>query len=393
MRRTLITGALTTLLVALVASAGIAVFTSVTEDSAALAGVPAQDGGEGGGQPPGQGVPGLAVAYAPEPPAYEELVERGAEVYAENCFVCHGGVGNGEGPWASTLSTPARDFTDKAWMESQSDGVFVTSILRGVPGTPMPSFAGRLSERDVWAVTAYIRGLSPHVRLDAVPGKEDASTVRARQGKEIFEAQCAGCHGQTGAGDGPAAASFDTKPRALSDGDWLSGRSDQQLHTTIREGVPGTSMPAFYDELSAPETDAVVAYLRDLAGVEQKENPLGGWAQETYLAYCASCHGVDGNGQGIASGRIDPEPRTFRNPTWMAGQTDAKLAEAVKNGRPGTAMPPFGAILDDAEIDRLVDYIRAFAGPEAIPGADSAYRYDPETVTGAPVDDGSTAER
>ena len=333
------------------------------------------------GEAPGsEGPTAFSSKFAPEPEAYPGLLKRGGEVYAANCFVCHGGVGNGEGPWAPTLSTPARDFTDSTWMASQSDGVFFTSILRGVPGTPMPSFAGRLSERDIWAVTAYIRGFSPQVELDSVPG-QPGDSVRTELGKEVYAAQCAGCHGEFGAGDGDAAKSFDTPPRALADGDWLSGRSDQQLHSTIMEGVPGTSMPAFYDELTAPQVDAVVAYLRQLADVAQRPNPLSGWAQENYLAYCASCHGVDGDGEGPAAGRIEPAPRTFRNPTWMAGQTDAKLQDAVRHGRPGTAMPPFGAILSDAEIARLVEYIRAFAAPEAIPGSDSAYRYDPSTVT------------
>ncbi|ANH39257.1 Cbb3-type cytochrome c oxidase subunit CcoP [Nocardioides dokdonensis FR1436] len=318
-------------------------------------------------------------AWAPEPEAYAALTQHGAEVYAANCFACHGGVGNGEGPWAPTLSTPARDFTDTSWMQTQSDGVFFTSILRGVPGTPMPAFAGRLSEKDMWAVTAYIRGFSPKVALD----QPQVDEVLRSQGKEVFAAQCAGCHGEFGAGDGQAAKSFGTQPRALADGDWLSGKGDQQLHDVIVEGIPGTSMPSFYDELDAREVDSVVAYLRELADVEQRPNPLSGWAQESYRAYCASCHGVDGDGRGVAAARLEPAPQSFRNPTWMAGQTDEKLAKAVRLGRAGTAMPAFRALLSDAEIERLVEYVRAFAGPEAIPGAASAYRYDPATVPGA----------
>ena len=264
-------------------------------------------------------------------------------------------------------------------MQTQSDGVFFTSILRGVPGTPMPAFAGRLSEKDMWAVTAYIRGFSPKVELD----QPQVDEVLRSQGEEVFGAQCAGCHGEFGAGDGQAAKSFDTMPRALADGDWLSGKSDQQLHDVIGEGIPGTSMPSFYDELSNREIDAVVSYLRELADVQHRPNPLSGWAQESYRAYCASCHGADGDGDGVAAGRLEPAPRSFRNPTWMAGQTDEALAQAVRVGRPGTAMPAFRALLSDAEIDRLVEYIRAFAGADAIPGAASAYRYDPATVPGA----------
>ena len=318
--------------------------------------------------------------WAPAPEAYEGLAARGAEVYAANCFVCHGGRGDGEGPWAMTLHPPARDFTDDAWMASQSDGDFVTSILRGVPGTPMPAFAGRLSQRDIWAVTAYIRGFSPGIALDRP--EEGAASVE--QGHEVFSAQCAGCHGEYGGGNGEAARLLESDPRELADGDWLSGHTDQQLRATIGAGIPETAMPGFYDELSRQEIDAVIAYLRSLAGVQHRPNPLSGWAQQGYRSYGASCHGVEGDGQGVAAARLDPEPRTFRNPAWMAGQTDRKLIDAVRNGRPGTAMPPFRALLSDAEIRRLVEYVRAFAEPEAIPGADSAYRYDPETVTGPP---------
>jgi mono/diheme cytochrome c family protein len=377
MRRSITTGVLA---VVLAAAAAVGVFFLL--DNSQSEAVSASDVSATGSQTaPAPGA--FDQEYAPQPEAYDDLLARGGQVYAANCFVCHGGVGNGEGPWAPTLSTPARDFTDTAWMESQSDGVFFTSILRGVPGTPMPSFAGRLSERDIWAVTAYIRGLSPHVRLDE--SVDDQLLVG--DGQEVYAAQCAGCHGDQGAGDGGAASSFDTPPRALVDGDWLSGRSDQQLHSTIVEGVPGTSMPSFYDELDNRQIDAVIAYLRVLANVEPRPNPLSGWAEESYRAYCASCHGVDGDGQGVAAGRIEPAPRSFRNPAWMAGQTDEKLVEAVRDGRPGTAMPPFGALLSAAEIERLVEYIRAFSSPEAIPGADSAYRYDPTTVTGTPSDD------
>ena len=372
MIRSVVLGIVATLAVAAVAMLGMALLGNPEGEraSAPVTETPAQSSFES--------------VVSPDPPAYEELQGEGAQVYAASCFVCHGGVGNGKGPGAANLSTPARDFTDEDWMSSQSDGVFYSSIQRGVPGTPMPAFAGRLTERQIWAVTAYIRGFSPRVELQTASDRGKGSADQRLRGRKVFEAQCAGCHGQQGLGDGEAAASLDTPPRNLADGDWLSGRSDDQLRNTISQGVPHTAMPGFYEELTGVEMDSVVAYLRELAGVQQQPNPLVGWAQDTYRAYCASCHGVDGDGAGIAAGRIDPAPRSFRNPAWMAGQTDAKLAAAVREGRSGTAMPPFGAILSDAEIARLVEYIRAFSGPESIPGSDSAFRYDPSTVAGVP---------
>ncbi|MFD1659571.1 c-type cytochrome [Streptomyces caeni] len=322
---------------------------------------------------------------APQPAAYKGLISRGARVYAANCFSCHGGVGNGHGPLAANLSTPARDFTDSDWMSSQSDGVFFTSVQRGVPGTPMPAFTGRLSNADIWAVVAYIRGFSPTIRLDSAPGGAPDDSGNSGLGKQLYEEQCAGCHGQSGDGKGAAASSMRTQPRNLSDQDWQAGRSDGQLAHTIQQGLPGTAMPAFGGDLTADQIDAVVGYLRRLADGVERPNPVSGWAQENYLAYCASCHGVNGDGKGVAAGRLDPAPRVFRNPAWMAGQTDQALANAIKNGRPGTAMPSFGAVLTDQEIAVLADYLRAFAGSAAIPGADSAYRYDPEAINDSPA--------
>jgi mono/diheme cytochrome c family protein len=324
---------------------------------------------------------GTSDLTAPNPPAYDALLSRGAEVYAANCFACHGGTGNGRGPLAANLSPQARDFTDRNWMASQSDGVLFTSVQRGVTGTSMPSFAGRLPQDDIWAVVAYVRGFSPGVRLDSAPDAVPAP-ADAGQGRELFQARCAGCHGADGHGDGPAAATLGTRPRDLADPGWLAGRSDEQLVGTLSAGLPGTAMPAFGDELTPQQSRAVVGYLRELAGADQRPNPLQGWAQRAFLAYCASCHGATGDGNGIAAGRLDPAPRDFRNPSWMSAQTEERLADTIRTGRPGTAMPPFAGLLNDDEIARLAEYVRAFAAPASVPGADSAYRYDPHALPG-----------
>ena len=366
--------------VGLLVWAGVAAFTAVTNRNV---------------EPPASDVPnviagsfagGAAAPVAPVPEAYDGLLARGATVYAANCFACHGGDGAGKGPLSENLLPPARDFTDTGWMSSQADGVLFTSIQRGVAGSAMPAFAGQLSERDTWSVVAYLRGFSPTRVLDT-----GLAAPAAGMGREVYEAQCAGCHGVAGGGDGPAAASFKVPPRALSNPGWLAGVSDHRLIQTLRTGLPGTPMPSFDQVLSDGQMGAVVDYLRVLAAGTYKPNPLSGWARENYQAYCASCHGVEGNGKGIASGRLSPAPRDFRNPTWMAGQTDQRLRNVISSGRPGTAMPPWRAILEPDEIARLAEYVRAFAGEKAIPGAGSAYRYDPRKVDNPQLIDGEPA--
>jgi mono/diheme cytochrome c family protein len=76
-------------------------------------------------------------------------------------------------------------------------------------------------------------------------------------GKKIWSLDCAECHGITGEGD---------KAPALNSQQFLGAVSDEQIHRLTAVGVPGTDMPAWWNEIGGPLTDeqiaAVVAYLR-----------------------------------------------------------------------------------------------------------------------------------
>ena len=52
---------------------------------------------------------------------------------------------------------------------------------------------------------------------------EDPAPARAQaaaKAREIFSTRCTPCHGATGAGDGPASASLQPRPRNFHDADW-----------------------------------------------------------------------------------------------------------------------------------------------------------------------------
>jgi glucose/arabinose dehydrogenase len=72
-----------------------------------------------------------------------------------------------------------------------------------------------------------------------------------------------------------------------------------------------------------------------------------------YAEHCASCHGTD-----LAGGRA---PSLF-NEQWLATMTDARLTASIRGGVPGTAMPPFGTVLNDDQIWQLVQHIRLQSG-------------------------------
>lgn len=310
-----------------------------------------------------------APVPAPLPPA------EGAKVYSANCLVCHGGLGNGRGPLAVNLPNKPRDFTDRAWMANHADGTFFTSVSRGVPGTSMPAFASRLSEREIWAVVGYIRGFSPRpIAID--PTVSGSDPWDAKRGALLYSQKCSGCHGSGGRGDGPAAAFFIRTPRDLTNRDWMASRSDEQLRGVVRYGVLGSPMPGFVDELRDDQITAVVVFLRALSGTGPGKNAADGAGASLYAQNCAACHGAEGDGDGPGANQLAPRPRDFRNPSWIAAQTDERLAAAILGGRPGSDMPPFRALLTSAEIAAVAQYVRGFA--QAIPGAGASRMVAPE---------------
>lgn len=88
-----------------------------------------------------------------------------------------------------------------------------------------------------------------------------------RQGKSLYQAQCASCHGAAGGGDGPLAAALDPKPIAFTDRERAATRSLMALYQVVSQGVPGTSMPAF-GTLSDQDRWALAWYVGTLASDE-----------------------------------------------------------------------------------------------------------------------------
>lgn len=93
------------------------------------------------------------------------------------------------------------------------------------------------------------------VSLDELP----AQTPSLARGAQVYQANCAGCHGSRGRGDGPAALGLEPKPTDLAQGLGLMDRSPLDYYRRITIGVVGTSMPSF--ELRLPAQDRWAAAL------------------------------------------------------------------------------------------------------------------------------------
>ena len=87
-------------------------------------------------------------------------------------------------------------------------------------------------------------------------------------GKEVYQAYCTGCHGDTGAGDGFNSFNLDPHPRDLADPAFQKSKSNAELADAIRRGGAGVGltslMPPWGHTLDARHIDAVVLYIRSL---------------------------------------------------------------------------------------------------------------------------------
>ncbi|MBI2388595.1 MAG: c-type cytochrome [Deltaproteobacteria bacterium] len=84
-----------------------------------------------------------------------------------------------------------------------------------------------------------------------------SATSGAEDAKQVFAQRCVACHGQSGKGDGPGAASLDPKPRDYTSAQWQASVTDDDLRKVIVKGgaAVGKSnlMPPSPDLESRPE--------------------------------------------------------------------------------------------------------------------------------------------
>jgi cytochrome c oxidase cbb3-type subunit 3 len=95
-----------------------------------------------------------------------------------------------------------------------------------------------------------------------------AHAADAEQGKKLYGQYCVSCHGQSGKGDGPAAAALNPKPRDHTDKETMSKMSDDDLLKVIKNGGASIGksplMPPWGGALKDDQIKDVIAYVRTL---------------------------------------------------------------------------------------------------------------------------------
>jgi len=177
----------------------------------------------------------------------------GESLFGDNCATCHGAGGRG------AVGYPI--LADDVWLwDGTLDGIEYT-LRHGIRHEDdldtrfslMPSF-GRdnlLSGEQIDGLTQYVLQVSGQSH-DA----EEAESVA-----ELYQQQCASCHGVSGEGDRLQGA-----PN-LTDAEWLFGGSERAIHDTIYN-ARNSHMPAWQDRLDDASIKALAVYVHTLGGGE-----------------------------------------------------------------------------------------------------------------------------
>jgi mono/diheme cytochrome c family protein len=235
-------------------------------------------------------------------------------------------------------------------------------------------------------------------RMNFIPEKPNAE-----EGKKVYDARCAVCHGPDGRGDGPMAERLvaprvgplndvlrifriqpvgeplPSRPVAFHTVELMRMNSPFSMFEVIDRGRPYTAMPGF----GHPAYGAV-SYADPPLSDEEIWNVLfWAWSRMTtrerlaegrriYQQQCAVCHGVLGDGDGPEAARFRGElwtwgrgigPGIFTDRDWMAHRKPTELYQRVFDGvrrRGVELMPAFGDRLSPDEIWAVVDYLWTF---------------------------------
>lgn len=114
-------------------------------------------------------------------------------------------------------------------------------------------------------VEAYMKTAASNVDETNVKMLDAASDIES--GKQVYQANCAACHGKLGEGGvGPN----------FADEYWMHGGSIQDIFITIKYGYPDKGMKAWSEDLSPMQIAQVSSFIRTLKGT----NPPNGKAPQ-----------------------------------------------------------------------------------------------------------------
>jgi len=237
-----------------------------------------------------------------------------------------------------------------------------------------------------------------------------AQEADLERGREVYDRWCASCHGVEGDGLGPAADYMLPRPRDFTRGLYqirttAGGEipTDDDIMRMINEGMPGTTMPGWEDQLSRRDRVAVKDYIKSFyPPFETMDEPepldfgRAPRANEERIAEgrifydsieCWQCHGATGRGYGPSAPELEDD-RDYpiravdltKNWKFNGGGSVEEVYRRLRTGMDGTPMPAFSDLVDagfmtDEQLWNLAHFVRSLA-PDDPPRVREVIRAD-----------------
>ncbi|MFM9381301.1 FTR1 family protein [Pseudomonas sp. UV AK001] len=157
------------------------------------------------------------------------------------------------------------------------------------------------------------------------------------RGAPLYTQHCSVCHGANGAGDGPAGVGMEPAPANLRDARRLDHLSLYAIYNTLGQGVEGTDMPAFADQLDDRQRWDLATYIAQFSA-----DPATAKSEKTYniadLARQTPAEVQAAEGPAAAATfraqRAQP-PQVKRGPAQLLDYTAATLDKSLAAYRAG----------------------------------------------------------
>ena len=192
----------------------------------------------------------FALGEIPLDTPWEQLTPEqaaGKRLFMTSCVSCHdrGRENNEELRWESrAVSYPRNEFSPGDNLASQKT---VLQNKNNNLATNKPA---------VDATTSA----TPYVLHDRPPQLSGLTATEAR-GEKLFQQNCAFCHSADGTARNWIGSFMEPHPRDLTKSPVMDSMTRTRLRTVIRDGLTGTSMPAWKSVLSEQQIEDVIAYV------------------------------------------------------------------------------------------------------------------------------------
>jgi cytochrome c oxidase cbb3-type subunit 3 len=183
---------------------------------------------------------------------WEQLTPQQAEgkrLFMTSCVSCHDRAreNNEDIRWESRpVSYPRNQFSPGDQLDAKNNQASVAKN-NSLETKINPSIDGMTSA-------------SPYLLHDRPPKLTGLTATEAR-GETLYQNNCAFCHAADGTARNWIGSFMEPHPRDLTKSAAMDSMTKTRLKTVIRDGLPGTSMPAWKSVLSEQQVDDVIAYV------------------------------------------------------------------------------------------------------------------------------------